>query len=147
MFDCKIIKYQCGNLYETVEDKYLRCENFGELNNFSESYPNVIDAIWASPHYESRIPIYNVMYNTTSYVFPYLWEPNILLDSLSKKPVPDYNNTLKKNNQQFCVGICEPNRDILKCTYIPFIGSVKAVKDNIIQKIHIFNNKNIKQSV
>jgi hypothetical protein len=89
-----------------------------------------------------------MLYHTKSVVFPYLWEPDILYNQLkSENKELSYQQTLQQTNGSFRVGICEPNRDILKSSMVPLIGSILAMRAGVVDRTHIFSGHNVKQSV
>ena len=146
VFNCPVIKYQAGNMYETILDLFLKNEELTPLKDNNFHTIDSPDRIWLSPHYENRGPVYDVLYNTKTVIAPYLWDSFFIDRYIKEKELKvDYLETQKRLNGEWRVAICEPNRDIHKCSLVPLIGACSGVKSGLIQHVGLFDYSNSKQ--
>ena len=143
---CPIVKYQAGNMYENLLESFLKNEELLPLKDREFQTVDSPDRIWLSPHYETRGPVYDVLYNTKTVVAPYMWD-SFFIDRYIKenKLTVNYLETQKRLNGDIRIAICEPNRDIQKCSLVPLIGACSGVKRGLIQHVGLFDYSNSKQ--
>ena len=138
-----VIKYQAGNMFEVLLDLFLKNKELTPIQDLQFHSTSSPKRIWLSPHYETRAPVYDVLYNTKTVIAPYLWDPYFINRYISTHDLSvDYKTTLAKHNGALRVAICEPNRDTLKSSLIPLIGACSAVKQDLVSHVGIFDYSN-----
>lgn len=148
-FGCKIIKYQPGNLFELLHENFLKNKELTQLKNLGFKERNTLERIWLSPHYETRAPVYDVLFSTKTVIAPYIWEPTFIDNYIQNRGLKvDYNETQKRLKNECHIAICEPNRDVLKCSFVPLVGCCTAIKNKLIDKVGIYDYTNsLQQSI
>jgi hypothetical protein len=116
-------------MFEVLLDAFLQNNELDQIKNLKYHTKAAPKRLWLSPHYETRAPVYDVIYNTKTVIAPYLWDPYFIHRYISTHNLSvDYTSTLAKHSGELHVAICEPNRDTLKSSLIPLIGACSAVK-------------------
>lgn len=138
-FGCRTIIYQPGNLFEVIHEKYMNNEPLDTIINQDYITTDAIDKIWLSPHYATRAPIYDVLFQTNTVIAPYLWDPTFIDTYIEQK---NLTMSYQTPNGFTSVAICEPSRDFLKCAFVPLIACCSAIKQDLIQHVSIYDYSN-----
>lgn len=148
-FNCRVIKYQAGNMYESILKLFLQDKEITPLKDLKYHTVDAPDRLWLSPHYATRAPVYDVIFNTKTILAPYLWDPYFIDRYIKQKSLSvNYLETQTRLQNKVHVAICEPNRDIQKCSMVPLIGACSGVKSDLIQHVGIFDYSNkLQQSI
>jgi hypothetical protein len=133
---CKKInkKFICiflGSVYYT-DMQCILDKNYNGYCNLYQKY----DEIWISPHFEFSKDYLSIRNNTLVTVCPYIWEPDLIDNDITKNNIQIIDNYDKIN-----VGIMEPNLNYVKTCLIP----LALCEDNIddINMVYLFNSEDL----
>jgi hypothetical protein len=150
----KIISYKCGNNYViTMENILFKEEEEGKFHQFEEDY----DEVWYIPQQdEVNKGFFKTLYRTNSFIVPFVWHNQYLLEALTdiekgfqkgqfKK---DYRYEIGKEKKR--IGVMEPNINIVKFSLIPAMITEECYRGEIgkkhIDKLMLTNSEKISKN-
>jgi hypothetical protein len=150
----RVISYKCGNNYVVAMENILFKEDEeGKTYQFEEDY----DEVWYIPQQdEVNSGFYKTLYRTNSFIVPFIWHNQYLLEALTdiekgfKKGQfkKDYRYVIGKEKKR--IGVMEPNLNIVKFALIPSMIAEECYRGEIgknhIDKLMLTNSEKISKN-
>jgi hypothetical protein len=150
----KVVSYKCGNNYViTMENILFKDDNEPKSFQYEEDY----DEVWYIPQQdEVNRGFYKTLYRTNSFIVPFVWHNQYLLEALTdiekgfKKGQfkKDYRYEIGKEKKR--IGVMEPNLNIVKFSLIPAMVAEECYRGEIgknhIEKLMLTNSEKISKN-
>lgn len=121
----KVIKFAMGNEYYIFSERVLF---MGDVPTTHRKMKG-IDASWMSPHlYETNRDFYEVLFDAPSYVAPYIWSPQFLMEHVELLKKEGYPGTYVPRNGKKRICTFEPNIQMNKTSIFPMLIAEKFYK-------------------
>ncbi|NBP56432.1 DUF2827 family protein [bacterium] len=118
----KVVKFMMGNEYYIFSEKVLFKGDVPSIHCKTEG----IDANWMSPHlYETNHDFYEVLFDAPSYVAPYIWSPQFMMEHVEELKKMGYVGTYVPSGKAKRVCVFEPNIQMNKTSIYPMIIAEK----------------------